>query len=78
MVGFSRRGAQGYPSGEARFLALRDVAAGEELTISYIDEEEAGLEERRRALGEYGFTCRCERCETEELAAGVGALGVAP
>jgi hypothetical protein len=64
-------GAEGDPSGAARLVALRRLAAGEEVTLSYIDEEGAGLAERRAALGAYGFVCRCARCEAEELAAGL-------
>jgi Cupin-like domain/SET domain len=45
-------------------VTTRDVAAGEELTISYIDANES-YEERTKALGSYGFTCRCHRCIKE-------------
>lgn len=62
--------------GEVHILAARDIAAGEEVVISYIEEEGVGLEERRGALGEYGFVCRCERCEAEELALQVGGMSV--
>lgn len=41
--------------------ARRPIRKGEEITISYIDEE-APLEERREALRDYGFVCRCARC----------------
>ena len=44
--------------------ALRDVAPGEELTKSYIDEE-MSLPEREAALADYGFLCRCPKCELE-------------
>ena len=68
--------AEGGPSGAARILALRRIATGEEVTLSYIQEEGAGLEARRAALAAYGFVCRCGRCEAEalagELAAGAG------
>jgi SET domain-containing protein len=37
-----------------RLEALRDIEAGEELTMSYIDEGES-LEERKVALASYGF-----------------------
>lgn len=46
-------------------LALRDIAPGEEVTISYIDES-APLEERRADLADYQFVCRCARCVAEE------------
>ncbi|KAL4420876.1 hypothetical protein ABPG77_002835 [Micractinium sp. CCAP 211/92] len=55
-------------NGCAVILALRDIAPGEEVTLSYIDEE-APLEERREQLGEYGFACACDKCSAEELAA---------
>jgi hypothetical protein len=45
-------------------VATRDIAAGEELTISYIDANES-YEERTKALRSYGFTCRCPRCIKE-------------
>jgi hypothetical protein len=59
-----------WPLGNARLrlTARRDVQAGEQVTISYID---ASLEvEERRALlkHSYGFDCSCARCE-EEVAA---------
>ena len=69
--------AQADPSGEARFVALRPIAPGEEVTLSYIEEEGVGLEERRRALAESGFVCGCGRCTAEELAARAGGLALA-
>ena len=44
--------------------------AGEELTVSYIDEA-LPLLARRAALRGYGFVCACRRCAEEE-AAGAG------
>ena len=52
--------------------AARDIRAGEQLTIGYVD---TGLPlARRRAELEfaYGFTCRCPRC-VEEAGGGGGA-----
>lgn len=46
----------------ARLVARRDIAAGEELTICYVDES-ADTAARRWATAEYGFLCRCSRCE---------------
>lgn len=47
----------------AAFYALRPIAAGEPLTISYTDVEEQNSAERRRNLLEtYRFFCTCERC----------------
>ena len=44
-----------------RVEALRDVAEGEELCVSYIDETEP-VAERAKALAAYGFACACPRC----------------
>ncbi|OSC96407.1 SET domain-containing protein [Trametes coccinea BRFM310] len=47
-------------------LARRDIAAGEELTITYVNPN-LPLEQRRRQLMEWGFgKCMCERCVREE------------
>jgi SET domain-containing protein len=59
------------PSGEVVITALQDIPAGSEVLLSYIEEEDANLRERRRMLRDYGFTCACQRCEAEQLA---GAL----
>ena len=51
---------------ELSLRARRAIAAGEELTIAYVDD--AGLlpERRRAALRHgYGFECACERCVAE-------------
>lgn len=66
--------AEGDPSGEARLVAARRIAKGEEVTISYVEEKGVGLEERRAALGAYGFECGCDRCAAEARAAGAGAV----
>jgi len=60
------------PNAEARFVhgttrlrlvALRNIAAEEEITISYIDENETGnRRERREALRDYRFVCDCSLC----------------
>lgn len=47
-----------------RVEALRDIPAGEELTLSYVDEGES-LEDRTRALAPYGFKCQCSKCLEE-------------
>ena len=47
-----------------RVEALRDIEAGEELTVSYVDETEP-LAARRAALASYRFECRCAKCERE-------------
>ena len=47
--------------GAAVILAKQDIAPGQEVTISYIDES-MGYDDRQRALQDYGFQCRCPRC----------------
>jgi hypothetical protein len=45
-------------------VARRDILAGDELTISYIDAEEP-YAKRQETLQNYGFTCKCSKCERE-------------
>ena len=45
----------------ARIVALRDIAAGEEIVWSYIDCSET-RRLRREGLAIYGIDCECERC----------------
>mmetsp|Transcript_16855 Transcript_16855/g.25350 ORF Transcript_16855/g.25350 Transcript_16855/m.25350 type:complete len:468 (-) Transcript_16855:7-1410(-) len=45
----------------AMIVALRDIAEGEELVQSYIDQT-LDTEERQTLLRDYGFRCTCERC----------------
>lgn len=47
--------------GAAVVTARRPIRRGQEITISYIDEE-APLNERQEALRDYGFVCHCARC----------------
>jgi hypothetical protein len=51
--------------GKETIHTMRDVAAGEEITISYVDGEH---DKRLRAweLRHYGFVCGCEACGDEE------------
>jgi hypothetical protein len=42
-------------------FALRDIAAGEELCFAYISKD-LPRAERKRALAEYGFACKCKLC----------------
>ncbi|XP_039040385.1 histone-lysine N-methyltransferase ATXR2-like [Hibiscus syriacus] len=46
-------------------IALRPICKGEEVTISYIDED-LSFKERQALLADYGFRCRCPRCLNEE------------
>lgn len=59
---------EGDDNGAAVLVAVRDIAAGEEVTICYCDAG-AGLADRRAALRDYGFVCTCARCTREEAAA---------
>jgi hypothetical protein len=45
-------------------VAIRDIAPGEELCISYIDVWET-LETRTEQLANYGFLCHCNKCTRE-------------
>ena len=53
--------------GAAVVTAKCAVRAGEEITISYIDEDVA-LADREEALRDYGFSCQCPRCRGERSA----------
>ncbi|KAA8526483.1 hypothetical protein F0562_008314 [Nyssa sinensis] len=50
--------------GQATIIALRPICKGEEVTISYIDED-LPFEERQALLADYGFRCRCPKCLEE-------------
>lgn len=56
-----------FPENAARLraFALRPIAPGEELCISYI-EQQVDVQTRRRQLLEYGFNCICEKCLKED------------
>ncbi|KAK8079389.1 hypothetical protein PG997_007207 [Apiospora hydei] len=52
--------------------ALRDIAAGEQVFVSYIGDKaykKMTLEQRRAGLASWGFQCRCDTCAKEEAAA---------
>lgn len=51
--------------GQATIIAQRSICKGEEITISYIDED-LPFEERQASLADYGFRCRCPKCIEEE------------
>lgn len=57
--------------GACVLVAKRDIKAGEELTMCYVDES-ADVANRRAELADYGFTCQCARCQREE--AGLGQM----
>ena len=47
-------------------VATRAIAAGDELCITYIDDNErADYRKRRASLRDYGFECDCTKCESE-------------
>eukprot|EP00933_Yihiella_yeosuensis_P045152 TRINITY_DN40477_c0_g1_i1.p1 TRINITY_DN40477_c0_g1~~TRINITY_DN40477_c0_g1_i1.p1 ORF type:complete len:357 (-),score=91.22 TRINITY_DN40477_c0_g1_i1:140-1210(-) len=52
------------PLRELRLVALRDIQAGEEVLVSYLQEEDLLKPRRRRRkqLRNWGFTCCCRRC----------------
>ena len=51
----------------ATLVATRPISADEEVFISYIDDNaRVGVAKRRAALREYGFTCDCPKCTSEE------------
>ena len=49
--------------------ALRDIDEGEELCISYI-QNDMSFDERQGALENYGFTCNCSKCINERACEG--------
>jgi SET domain-containing protein len=46
------------------FMARTAIKSGEELFISYFNPK-MPKQQRREKLLQYGFLCRCSRCETE-------------
>jgi hypothetical protein len=48
----------------AYVVALRDILPGEELTHSYIENDNQ-LQQRSDDLKCYGFQCTCSKCELE-------------
>eukprot|EP00727_Mastigamoeba_balamuthi_P014378 m51a1_g9565 hypothetical protein (609) ;mRNA; r:910920-912829 len=52
-----------------RFVAARDIAAGEEVTISYVDQSAEWVLRQRALVGQYGFLCRCPKCVRQSGAA---------
>ncbi|XP_073003252.1 histone-lysine N-methyltransferase ATXR2 [Typha latifolia] len=52
--------------GNAIIIALQPISIGEEITLSYIDED-LRYEERQSLLADYGFRCVCPRCQKEQL-----------
>merc|ERR1711957_186180 len=50
--------------------AHRDIAAGEEVSMGYVDDEQPRRVRQRNLLKNYHFLCRCPRCLAEEQGAG--------
>eukprot|EP00727_Mastigamoeba_balamuthi_P011703 m51a1_g7155 hypothetical protein (391) ;mRNA; f:343257-345021 len=48
-----------------RVVAARDVRAGEELLVSYVDEEQPREQRRAELRRRYHFDCLCDRCRSE-------------
>lgn len=48
---------------EETFHAIRDIMAGEELTIMYINGTNRTRDQRKAELDKWGFTCSCPVCE---------------
>ena len=46
-------------------VALRDVAAGEELTVAYVPVARSAEARADELASRYGFRCVCERCALE-------------
>ena len=59
------RSASYADGGETQFVALRDIAADEELTITYCDLSDDVVQRRDHLLRDYFFLCACERCSRE-------------
>ncbi|KAI5068695.1 hypothetical protein GOP47_0017040 [Adiantum capillus-veneris] len=49
----------------AFFHATRDINAGDELTVSYIDAHDSWALYRRQRCSQFGFECHCKRCAVE-------------
>lgn len=47
--------------GQAAIITLKPIRKGEEVTVSYIDED-LPFEDRQALLADYGFKCRCNAC----------------
>lgn len=57
-------------------VLMRDVEAGDELTVTYIwDEKRIGTRERRCELNKWGFECVCPACVAGAVVAGDDVVG---
>jgi len=64
----SRLKQEGDMDDVSAFIATRDIKKGEELFISYIEEDDE-YEEREAHLRDYMFTCNCAKCVEERKTA---------
>ena len=60
-------GLDGGGAPELEFTALRDIAAGEQLLLSYVDCSLGFAARRERLTAGFGFHCACPRCVREAL-----------
>jgi len=51
--------------GNCVLVARKPIQRGEEITISYLEDDQVDWSRRQDALSDYGFVCRCQRCESE-------------
>ncbi|CAN6925123.1 unnamed protein product, partial [Brassica oleracea] len=49
-------------------IALRPISKNEEVTISCIDED-LPYKERQALLADYGYTCKCPKCQEDSTVA---------
>jgi len=59
------------------FITVKPVAAGEELTIPYLDPTKPVEERQTRLKGQYRITCTCSKCTAELAASGGAAVAAA-
>ncbi|PWY73707.1 SET and MYND domain protein [Aspergillus heteromorphus CBS 117.55] len=59
----------GFEGDELYVKALRPIAKGDQIFISYVDATNPYSVRRTELRGRYYFDCRCERCQTESSSA---------
>ena len=52
-------------NGSCVLVARKPIQKGDELTISYLEDDQLDWSRRQDALSDYGFVCKCARCESE-------------
>jgi hypothetical protein len=48
-------------------VALKDISAGQELTVSYVDPNETYYIKQRKLRQQYAFQCKCTLCEESKM-----------